>query len=190
LKTGKIVQKADLDSTYFGEGITIFNDKIYQLTWKGGIGMVYDLATFEKEKEFKYIKSREGWGLTHTDDKLIKSEGTERIWFLNPDTLVEEYYIEAYTDKQKVEELNELEFINDKIYANKWQKNSIIIINSQTGKIEGVANLNSLKEKIEQEQTLQSDDVLNGIAYDKKNDRFFVTGKHWGKLYEIELIKK
>ncbi len=189
LKTGKIVQKVDLDSAYFGEGITIFNNKIYQLTWKSGIGLVYDLETLEKEKEFKYTKSREGWGFTNNGEKLIKSEGTERIWFLNPDTLVEENYIEAYTNKQKVEGLNELEFINGKIYANKWQKNSIIIINPQSGKIEGVANLNSLKEKIEQEQTLGSDDVLNGIAYDKENNRIFVTGKHWSKLYEIELIK-
>ncbi|REE79999.1 glutamine cyclotransferase [Lutibacter oceani] len=191
LETGKALQQKDLDAAYFGEGITIFNNKIYQLTWQSGIGIVYDLESFEKEKEFKYTKSREGWGLTNNGEQLIKSDGTERIWFLNPETLIEESYIEAYTNKQKVEKLNELEYINGKIYANIWQKNSILIVNPTTGKVEGVANLNGLKEEILKEQNLtDSDEVLNGIAFDKENNRMFVTGKHWSKLYEIELIKK
>ncbi|MFD1294552.1 glutaminyl-peptide cyclotransferase [Lutibacter holmesii] len=191
LKTGKIVQQKDLNETYFGEGITILNDKIYQLTWQSGIGFVYNLTTFEKQQEFKYTKSREGWGLTNNGEQLIKTDGTERIWFLNKETLIEESYIEAYTNKQKVEKLNELEYINGKIYANRWQLNSILIINPKTGKIEGVANLNSLKDLISKEQILdESDDVLNGIAFDKEKNRLFVTGKHWNKLYEIELIKK
>lgn len=191
LETGKVLQQNDLNSAYFGEGITIFNNKLYQLTWQSGIGFIYNLETFEKEKDFKYTKSREGWGLTNDGAKLIKTDGTERIWFLNPETLVEESYIEAYTNKQKVEKLNELEYINGKIYANIWQKNSILIVDPKTGKVEGVANLNSLKAKILQEQKLDdSDEVLNGIAFDKENNRIFVTGKHWSKLYEIELIKK
>jgi len=164
---------------------------LLQLTWKGGIGFVYDLDTFEKEREFKYTKSLQGWGLTNNGENIIKTDGTERIWFLNPETLVEERYIEAYTNTRKVENLNELEFVNGMIYANVWQQNSILIINPKSGKIEGVANLNSLKEHIQKEQTLkESDDVLNGIAYDKENNRLFVTGKHWGKLYEIVLFKK
>jgi glutaminyl-peptide cyclotransferase len=191
LKTGEVLQQYDLTEEYFGEGITIFNNKLHQLTWKSGIGFVYNLETFKKEKEFKYTKSREGWGLTNDGEKLIKTDGTERIWFLNPETLVEESYIEAYTNKQKVEKLNELEYINGKIYANIWQKNSILIVNPTSGKVEGVANLNSLKDEISKEQKLDdSDDVLNGIAFDKENNRIFVTGKHWSKLYEIELIKK
>lgn len=191
LKTGKVLLQNDLDEKYFGEGITIFNNKLYQLTWQGGLGFIYNLETFEKESEFKYTKSREGWGLTHNNEKLIKTDGTERIWFLNPETLIEESYIEAYTNTRKVEKLNELEYINGMIYANVWQQNSILIVNPTTGKIEGVANLNSLKEVMQKEQTLRdSDDVLNGIAYDKENNRLFVTGKHWGKLYEIELFKK
>jgi len=191
LTTGEVLQQKDLDAQYFGEGITILNNKIYQLTWKGGVGFVYNLETFEKESEFKYTKSREGWGLTNNGEKIIKSDGTENIWFLNLETLVEESYIEAYTDSRKVENLNELEYVNGMIYANVWQQNSILIINPINGKIEGVANLNSLKEHIQKEQTLQErDDVLNGIAYDKDNNRLFVTGKHWGKLYEIELFKK
>jgi len=191
LTTGEVLQQKDLDAQYFGEGITILNNKIYQLTWKGGVGFVYNLETFEKESEFKYTKSREGWGLTNNGEKIIKSDGTENIWFLNLETLVEESYIEAYTDSRKVENLNELEYVNGMIYANVWQQNSILIINPINGKIEGVANLNSLKEHIQKEQTLQDrDDVLNGIAYDNDNNRLFVTGKHWGKLYEIELFKK
>lgn len=191
LVTGEILLQKDIDTQYFGEGITIFNNKIYQLTWKSGVGFVYNLDTFEKEGEFKYTKSREGWGLTNDGEKIIKSDGTENIWFLNPETLVEESYIEAYTNSRKVEKLNELEYVNGMIYANVWQQNSILIVNPKNGKIEGVANLNSLKEHIQKEQTLQdSDDVLNGIAYDKENNRLFVTGKHWGKLYEIELFKK
>lgn len=190
LKTGKILKQIDLDSIYFGEGISIFDDKIYQLTWKAGKGFIYDLESFELQSEFKYKKSREGWGLTHNADKLIKSEGTERIWFLNPESLEEESYIEAYTNKQKVEELNELEYIKGKIYANKWQKSSIIIIDPESGHVEGVADLISLQELMAQEQNLNSDDVLNGIAYDAENDRLFVTGKHWGKLFEIVLKEK
>ncbi|HEY9167949.1 MAG TPA: glutaminyl-peptide cyclotransferase [Lutibacter sp.] len=191
LKTGKILQQKDLDPQYFGEGITIFNNKLYQLTWQGGVGFVYDLNTFEQEKSFKYTKSREGWGLTHNGEKLIKTDGTEYIWFLNPETLVEESYIEVYTNERKVEKLNELEYVNGLIYANIWQQNTILIVNPENGKVEGVANLNSLKTIIKKEQKLDDDDeVLNGIAFDKENNRLFVTGKHWSKLYEIELIKK
>ena len=191
LETGKVLQQRDLDAQYFGEGITIFENQIYQLTWRSGKGFVYDLDSFEPIKEFPYTKSREGWGLTNNGSQLIKTDGTERIWFLNPETLAEETYIEAYTNTQKVEKLNELEFINGKIYANRWQLNSILIINPTNGKVEGVANLNGLKKLIDQEQALdQDDDVLNGIAFDKETGRMFVTGKHWSKLYEIELVKK
>jgi len=191
LTSGKVLQQKDLDAQYFGEGITIFNNKLHQLTWQGGFGLVYNLDTFEKEKEFKYTKSREGWGLTNDGEKIIKSDGSERIWFLNPETLVEETYIEAYTNQQKVEKLNELEYINGKIYANIWQKNSILIVDPLTGKVEGVADLTGLQNEILKSQQLNSDDeVLNGIAYDKINNRLFVTGKHWSKLFEIELVKK
>jgi len=191
LKTGKVLQQKDLDAQYFGEGITIFNNKLYQLTWQGGIGFVYDLNTFEQEKSFKYTKSREGWGLSHNGEKLIKTDGTEYIWFLNPETLVEESYIEVYTNERKVEKLNELEYVNGFIYVNIWQQNTILIVNPKNGKVEGVANLTSLKNTIEKEQKLDdADEVLNGIAFDQANNRLFVTGKHWSKLYEIALIKK
>ena len=191
LTTGKVLQQKDIDAQYFGEGITIFNNKLYQLTWQSGIGFVYDLNTFEQEKTFNYTKSREGWGLSHNGEKIIKTDGTEYIWFLDPETLLEESYIEVYTNERKVEKLNELEFVNGLIYTNIWQQNTILIINPTSGKVEGVANLNGLKTTIEKEQNLDdADEVLNGIAFDKDNNRLFVTGKHWSKLYEIELIKK
>jgi len=191
LTTGKVLQQKDIDAQYFGEGITIFNNKLYQLTWQAGIGFVYDLNTFEQEKTFNYTKSREGWGLSHNGEKLIKTDGTEFIWFLDPETLVEESYIEVYTNERKVEKLNELEFVNGLIYANIWQQNTILIINPASGKVEGVANLNGLKTTIEKEQAIEdTDEVLNGIAFDKDTNRLFVTGKHWSKLYEIELLKK
>lgn len=191
LTTGKVLQQKDLDAQYFGEGITILNDKIYQLTWQSGKGFVYDLESFEQLKEFPYTKSREGWGLTNNGTQLIKTDGTERIWFINPETLVETSYIEAYTNTQKVEKLNELEYINGKIYANRWQLNSILIIDPTSGKVEGAADLKELRKLIIKEQSLDSDDdVLNGIAFDSVTGRIFVTGKHWAKLYEIELIKR
>lgn len=187
LKTGKVLQKIDLDNQYFGEGMTKFGDSIFMLTWRKGLGFIYDFNTFEEKGTFKYKNSLEGWGLTNNGEKLIKTDGTERIWFLNPKTQAEESYIEAYTNKRKVEKLNELEYINGKIYANVYQQNSILIVDAKTGKIDGVANLNGLKDKVEQHAQL---DVLNGIAYDKSTNKLYVTGKNWNKLFEIELIKR
>ncbi|WP_196885098.1 glutaminyl-peptide cyclotransferase [Aureivirga sp. CE67] len=188
LKTGKVLEQYDLPKQYFGEGITIFNDKIFQLTWKKGIGFVRNLETFEEEGTFKYGQSREGWGLTNDGKKLIKSDGTEKIWFLNGENQKEEGYIEAYTNTRKVEKINELEYVKGKIYANVWQQNSILIINEETGAIEAVANMTKLAEKMNIKD--KQDDVLNGIAYDKENDRLFVTGKRWDKLFEIKLKKR
>ncbi len=187
ISTGKVLQKHALDKEYFGEGITILNDKIYMLTWKKMKGFIFDLESFEQQGEFLYNQSKEGWGLTHSTDQIIKSDGTEKIWFLNLNTQKEERYIEAYTHDRKTDELNELEFIKGKVYANKWQRNSILIINPDTGAVEGVANLKGLQEKAGEKG---SDNVLNGIAYDAENDRLFVTGKRWKVLFEIRLKKK
>ncbi len=187
LKTGEVLQKTDLDNQYFGEGMTRFGDNIFMLTWRKGIGFIYDFNTFEEKGTFKYKNSLEGWGLTNNGEKLIKTDGTERIWFLNPETQAEVSFIEAYTNKRKVEKLNELEYIDGKIYANVYQQNSILIVDAKTGKIDGVANLNGLKDKVEQHSQL---DVLNGIAYDKATNKLYVTGKNWSKLFEIELVKR
>ena len=191
LKTGEVVQEIDLSDKYFGEGMTIVDDKIHWLTWKNKKGFVYDLETFKQEKEFKYGKSKQGWGLTHNDTELIKSDGTHRIWFLDPITHKEKRSIQVYTNDRGLDNLNELEFINGKIYANKYLKSAIIIINPETGVAEGIVNLKGLKKEMEKNQKLKpEDEVLNGIAYDAKNNRLFVTGKNWEKLFEIELVQK
>ena len=187
LSTGNVLQKTAIDSKYFGEGMTIFNDKIYLLTWQSKKGFIFDITTFDKKGEFNYARSKEGWGLTHTSQKLLKTDGTEHIWTLDPTTLKEESSIQAYTHKDKVDQLNEIEYINGKIYANKWQANSIVIINASSGAIEGIVDLNGLQTEAGQKGT---DNVLNGIAYDAENDRLFVTGKNWNKLFEIKLSKK
>lgn len=189
LKTGEILKIKELDKKYFGEGITILNSKIFQLTWQSKIGFIYDLESFEKLGSFNYEKSKEGWGLTNNGKELIKSDGTERIWFLDPETQKEKRFIEAYTNTRKAESLNEIEFIDGKIYANIWQKNTIVIINSANGTIEGVVNLNSLRNKVDKPNAKKSY-VLNGIAYDHEGKRLFVTGKNWDKIFEIELVKK
>lgn len=187
LETGHVIKKIDIDKQYFAEGMTIFDKKIIQLTWQKKKGFVYDLETFELDSSFKYEQSKEGWGLSNNGEKLIKTDGTERMWFLNPKTFKEEYFIETYTHNRKAEKLNELEFVNDKIYANIWRQNSILIVNPVSGAIEGIVNLKGLQEKAGQ---TGQDNVLNGIAYDKTNDRLFVTGKNWDKVFEIKLIKK
>ena len=191
LETGKVVKQIDLDKQFFGEGMTVLNDKIFMLTWQKGIGFIYDFETFEQKGTFKYKNSIQGWGLANDGKRLIKTDGSERIWFLNAETQAEESYIEAYTNKRKVESLNELEYIDGKIYANIYQQNSILIIDATTGKVEGVADLNGLKDEMQKTQKLViQDEVLNGIAYDNVNNKLYVTGKNWGKLFEIELIKK
>jgi len=187
VKTGKILQKIDIDKQYFAEGMTIYKDKIYQLTWRKNKGFVYDLKTFKLEKTFNYSQSKEGWGLTHNNKNLIKTDGTERMWFLNLETLAEESYIETYTNNRKAENLNELEFVKGKIYANLWQKNSILIVDPKNGAIEGIVNLKGLQSKAGQKG---DDNVLNGIAYDEENNRLFVTGKKWNKVFEIKIVDK
>lgn len=191
LETGKVLQKVDLDEKYFGEGMTIFNNKIYWLTWHAQKGFIYDFETFKQLGSFNYTNSNQGWGLTHNGSELIKTDGSNKIWFLDANTQQEKRSVQVYTNKYPVDNLNETELINGKIYANKWQQNSIVIINPETGVVEGVANLNGLRDIVAKDQTLEpQDDVLNGIAYDADNNRLFVTGKHWGKLFEIELIKQ
>ena len=171
--------------------MTIFNDKIHWLTWKNKKGFIYDLETFEQEEAFQYGKSKEGWGLAHSKTELIKSDGTNKIWFLDPITHQEKRSIQVYTNDRALDNLNELELINGKIYANKYLKSAIIIINPETGVAEGIVNLKGLVREMQKTQELKpEDEVLNGIAYDAKNNRLFVTGKNWGKLFELELVKK
>lgn len=191
IKTGKVLQKIDLDDKYFGEGMTIFNNEIIWLTWQNKKGFVYDLETFKQKGTFEYNQSAEGWGLTNNGKDLIKTDGTNRIWFLDPTTKKEKTFKQAYTVDRAVDNLNELEFINGKLYANKYQQNTITIIDPNTGVVEGLVDLRPLEKEMSKTQKLvPQDEVLNGIAYDKENDRLFVTGKKWGSLFEIKIIKR
>ncbi len=190
-KTGKSLNQIDLDNTIFGEGITILNGKIYQLSWQSGIGFIYDLKGFKKIGEFQYGESTEGWGLTNDGSKIYKSDGTEKIWLLNPETLKEENYIEIVTDKSIFNKANELEYVDGKIYANVYQKPSMMIINAESGAIEGVVNFRGLSAKINKDENWSdTDNVLNGIAYHPTRKTFFVTGKDWDKMFEVNIIKK
>ena len=184
-KTGDVLKNVDLDREYFGEGLTVLNDKVYQLTWTSGRGFVYDVNTFEKTGSFRYSSSKEGWGICNDKQVLYKSDGSEKIWTINPETLVEEGYIQAFHNKGKVIGLNELEWVNGKIYANRWQKNGVAIINPVNGAIEGVIDFSPLKDQVKQHSRL---DVLNGIAYNPESKTLFITGKRWNKLFEVEII--
>jgi glutaminyl-peptide cyclotransferase len=186
-ETGEVLKNINLDDTYFGEGLTILNDKIYQLTWQANTGFVYDANTFEKLSTFKYGKSKEGWGICNDGKTLYKSDGTEKIWFLNPETLTEEGHIEVYTEKGKIPQLNELEWIDGKIFANIYQRNGVVIINPKTGGVEGVIDFKPLRKLVTQHPEL---DVLNGIAYHPERKTIFVTGKNWDKLFEVTVKKK
>ncbi len=190
-KTGKSLNQIDLDNTIFGEGITILNGKIYQLSWQSGIGFIYDLKDFKKLDNFQYGESKEGWGLTNDGTHIFKSDGTERIWLLNPDSLKEEGYIEMVTNKSIFNKANELEYVDGKIYANVYQKPSIMIIDAESGAIEGVVNFGGLSAKVTKGPNWsQTDNVLNGIAYHPTRKTFFVTGKDWDKMFEVNIIKK
>lgn len=190
-KTGEILKKVELDKTVFGEGLTIMNNKIYQLTWQSGIGYVYDLESFEKQDTFTYGKSKEGWGLCNNGSHIYKSDGKEKIWFLDPETLVETGYIEIVTNKSIFNRANELEYVDGKLYANVYGKESMMIIDANSGAIEGVINFGGLKKKIEKgPEWNEQNSVLNGVAYHPERETFFVTGKNWDKLFEVKLLKK
>jgi glutaminyl-peptide cyclotransferase len=186
VETGEIIKKVDLKESQFAEGMTILNDKVYQLTWQSRVGFVYDLG-LNKIDEFAYNESQEGWGLTNDGKKLYKSDGTDKIWIIDPVTYEEEGYIQIVSNKKIFEKINELEFIDGKIYANIYQQNAIMIVDPVTGALEAAISLTDLSSQIDNYS--KDDNVLNGIAYDKKNDRLFVTGKRWGKMFEIKIRK-
>lgn len=183
LKTGDIISIHKLPDKFFGEGITVYENTIIQLTWKSNIGFVYDRSNFELLKTFNY--STEGWGITHDGKRLILSDGTSILHFLNPETFEEIGRVEVFDNNGSVTRLNELEYVRGEIYANIWQTDYIARIDPDTGKVTGWINL---RELLGPEDRSEPVGVLNGIAYDAKNNRLFVTGKLWPKLFEIELI--
>ncbi|MEK6903409.1 MAG: glutaminyl-peptide cyclotransferase [Nanoarchaeota archaeon] len=189
LETGQVLQQHNLPSEYFGEGITVLDNRIYQLTWQSRVGFVYDQETFELLKTFRY--PTEGWGITHDGKRLIMSDGTNVLHFLDPDTLTEMGSIDVRDKNIPVERLNELEYINGFVYANIWLTDRIAKIDPTTGKVVAWIDLSDLFKHadyagVDCYRSVPCD-VLNGIAYDAQNDRLFVTGKRWHKLFEITL---
>lgn len=183
LDTGELLHGIKLPEIYFGEGITVFGDRLIQLTWKSQTGFVYDKNNFGLIRTFHY--TTEGWGLTHDGKRLIMSDGTAYLYFLHPETFERTGQIEVNDDKGPVTSLNELEYIRGEIYANVWQTNNIAIINPDTGRVKGWIDLGALSRLAGGDNAVKT---LNGIAYDKGNNRLFVTGKLWPRIYEIELV--
>ncbi len=184
LETGEIVRKSILPQAYFGEGIAVRNGRLIQLTWKSQTGFVYDLDTFEKIEDFGYLG--EGWGLAYDGKKFIMSDGTARLRFLDPDSFRQTGQLHVRYGDKPVKKLNELEYVDGRLYANIWQDNRIAIIDLESGYVTGWLDLSGLLEGKE----ARNADVLNGIAWDPAAKRLFVTGKYWPKLFEIRLVEK
>ncbi len=184
-ETGKIMNMINVPRPYFAEGITLFKGKIYQLTWQHQLGFVYDAESFEKLSEFSYLG--EGWGLTNDGSSLIMSDGTNRIRFLNPDNFRVNRTISVLEGRTAVSSLNELEYVHGEIYANIWHKERVARIDAQTGRVVGWIDLTGLRALSDAND---NEAVPNGIAYDENNDRLFVTGKLWPKLYEIRVKRQ
>jgi glutaminyl-peptide cyclotransferase len=179
LRTGEVVQKVSLPRQYFGEGLTIFHGKIYQLTWLSKKGFIYDLHSFGQVGEFPY--DTEGWGLAHDDASLILSDGTNKIRYLDPVSFAVTRTLEVYAGGEAVVNVNELEYIDGEIFANIWHAPRIARIDAHSGQVTAWIDLTAIAAK---EQNGE-EGVLNGIAYDKAGGRLFVTGKNWAKVLEI-----
>jgi len=182
LKTGDVLKTHKLLQEFFGEGIVLYKNKIIQLTWKSHVGFVYDKDSFKMLNTFYY--PTEGWGITYDGKQLIMSDGTSILYFLNPETLKETQHIDVRDQNVPVTRLNELEYVRGEIYANVWLTNRIVRIDPRTGRVTGWIDLEGLSPFRNSDNQKKT---LNGIAYDAKNDRLFVTGKLWPKIYEIKL---
>ncbi|MTH15360.1 glutaminyl-peptide cyclotransferase [Flavobacterium sp. LC2016-01] len=181
-KTGKVFKQIDLDKKYFGEGITFLNGKLYQLTWQEKTGFIYDANTLKLEKTFAYDKDIEGWGMTNDGKYIYQTDKTEKIWKMDPATQKMIDYINVYSGASKIKAINELEWINGKIYTNVWLKDAIAVVNPTSGAVEGILDMSGLRKFM---PDITKDDVLNGIAYNPKTKTIFVTGKNWSKMFEI-----
>lgn len=182
LETGEVIERKNVPSEYFGEGIAVLGNKLYQLTWQSKIGFVYDKTTFQMLKSFTY--DTEGWGLTHDGKRLIMSDGSDVLRFLDPESLAETGRVSVHDGNNPVGQLNELEYIKGEVWANVYTTNKIVRIDPASGNVTGWILLNGL---LTPEDRTQRVDVLNGIAFDEKSGRIFVTGKWWPKLFEIRL---
>ncbi len=183
VKTGKVIKIVKLPGNLFGEGITILDNKLFQLTWKSGIGFIRDINNLETIGSFTY--SGEGWGLTNDGNYLIMSDGTSRIKYMDSKSFKVVKTLDVYNNGKKLKLLNELEYINGKIFANVWYSDSIAVISPNTGNVDRWIDFSTLKKRNDKKIN-----VLNGIAYNFSNKKMFVTGKYWDKLFEISLLKK
>ena len=184
LQTGKVLRQLNLDPSLFGEGITVYGERIYQVTWENKVGFVYDKATFNLINKIYY--STQGWGLTTIGERIAMSDGSNIIGFYEPEMFTMVSRIEVYDDRKKVDSLNELEYINGEIWANIWMSDLIARIDPVSGKVLGYINMKGILPRADR---APDTDVLNGIAWDKRNRRIFVTGKRWPKLFEITVAK-
>jgi glutaminyl-peptide cyclotransferase len=184
LETGEVLQKRDVAEEYFGEGITIWKDELFELTWQSGVAFSYDRATFAPKRRFKY--TGEGWGLTHDGQSLIMSDGTEYLRFLDPATFAERKRIRVLAGGSPLKNLNELEYVKGEVFANVWQTDYVARIDPASGAVKSYVDFRGLLTPRE----ASSADVLNGIAYDAAGDRLFITGKLWPKLFEVKLAPK
>jgi glutamine cyclotransferase len=184
LETGRVVQQQSIPQEYFGEGLAAFGSNLYELTWTSGIAIVWDKATFTVEKQFRY--QGEGWGLTTDGKRLIMSDGTEHLRFLDPSTFQEIRRVAVTDDGRPVTELNELEYIRGEVFANVWMTNRIARINPETGRVNSWIDLTGILPAADAHDV----DVLNGIAYDADADRLYVTGKLWPRLFEIKVVPR
>jgi glutaminyl-peptide cyclotransferase len=184
LETGEVLNQLEMGSQFFGEGIALFGEKIYQLTWQSKVGFVYEKSTFKQINRVYY--QTEGWGLTTMGDKLVMSDGTNMLYFMDPESFTTISTIEVYDNKSKVMELNELEYINGEIWANIWMTDLIARIDPSSGKVIAYIDLKGI---LKDPSTDTKVNVLNGIAYDQAGKRIFVTGKNWPSLFEIKLTE-
>ena len=183
LESGAVEKKRFLPAVVFGEGSVAWEDKIIVLTWRSGQGYVLDAETLKVQKRFKY--AGEGWGLTHDGARLIMSDGTATLRFLDPETLKETGNLNVTYRGEPLASLNELEWVDGALFANVWGSEAIVRIDMKSGEVDAVADMRGLLS--DDEITNGKPDVLNGIAYDPSTDRLFVTGKYWPKLFEVTL---
>jgi len=181
LENGAVLQIQKLEERYFGEGIALVGDSIVQLTWQAGVGFVYDRTTFQRSRTFSY--TGEGWGLAYDGTRLIMSDGTAFLRFLDPKTLKETGRVQVTDGGRPVQQINELEVVKGEVYANVWQSDRIARIDPKSGQVRGWIDLKGILDP----KDAAGVDVMNGIAYDAAGDRLFVTGKLWPKLFEIRV---
>jgi glutamine cyclotransferase len=182
LESGNVLQKVSLSEEYFGEGLAVVNDSLVQLTWQNHIGFIYDKSAFSLLGNFSY--DTEGWGLTYDGNRLIMSDGSSKLTFLDPITFQKNGQVIVHDGNTSITNINELEYVNGDVYANIWLQQKIAIVNPQNGYVKGWIDLTGIY------QSNNIDDVLNGIAYDSQNNRLFITGKYWPNLYQITITPK